>query len=106
MKMAPCGKRRDFNCRTPDKFKVIGKPLARLDTPLKINGSAKFAIDTRIDGMVYAAIAACPVPGGKLKSVDEKPIKGRRGVERVVISTMRWRSSPTVIGAPRRRWRC
>ena len=34
--------------------------------------------------MVYAAIAACPVPGGKLKSVDETPIKGRRGVERVV----------------------
>jgi isoquinoline 1-oxidoreductase beta subunit len=70
--------------RTPDQFKLIGKPMARLDTALKINGSAKFAIDTRIDGMVYAAIAACPVPGGKLKSVDETPIKGRRGVERVV----------------------
>lgn len=70
--------------RTADQFKLIGKPLKRLDTPLKINGSAKFAIDTRIDGMVYAAIAACPVPGGKLKSVDETPIKGRRGIERVV----------------------
>jgi len=70
--------------RTPDQFKLIGKPMKRLDTPLKINGSAKFAIDTRIDGMVYAAIAACPVSGGKLKSVDETPIKGRRGVERVV----------------------
>lgn len=70
--------------RTPDQFKLIGKPLARLDTPHKINGSAKFAIDTRIPGMVYAAIAACPVPGGKLRSVDDAPIKGRRGVERVV----------------------
>ena len=70
--------------RTPDQFKLIGQPLKRLDTPVKINGSAKFAIDTRIDGMVYAAIAACPVPGGKLKSVDDSPIKGRRGVERVV----------------------
>ena len=70
--------------RTPDQFKLIGKPMARLDTPLKINGTAKFAIDTRIDGMVYAAIAACPVPGGKLKSVDEAPIKGRRGVQQVV----------------------
>jgi isoquinoline 1-oxidoreductase beta subunit len=70
--------------RTPDQFKLIGKPLARLDTPLKINGTAKFAIDTRIPGMVYAAIAACPVPGGKLRSVDEAPVKGRRGVERVV----------------------
>ena len=70
--------------RTPDKFKLIGKPLARLDTPLKIDGSAKFAIDTQIPGMVYAAIAACPVFGGKLKSVDETPAKGRRGVLQVV----------------------
>ena len=70
--------------RTPDQFKLIGKSLPRLDTPLKINGSAKFAIDTQVPGMVYAAIAACPVFGGKLKSVDEAPVKGRRGVQQVV----------------------
>jgi isoquinoline 1-oxidoreductase beta subunit len=70
--------------RTPDQFKLIGKALPRLDTPLKINGSAKFAIDTQIPGMVYAAIAACPVYGGKLKSVDANPVMGRRGVMQVV----------------------
>jgi isoquinoline 1-oxidoreductase beta subunit len=70
--------------RTPDQFKLIGKRLARLDTPLKINGTAKFAIDTQLPGMVYAAVAACPVFGGKLKSVDESPAKGRRGVLEVV----------------------
>lgn len=70
--------------KTPDKFKLIGKPVPRLDTPAKINGSAKFAIDTQVPGMAYAAIIACPVFGGKLKSVDESPIKGRRGVERIV----------------------
>jgi isoquinoline 1-oxidoreductase beta subunit len=70
--------------RTPDQFKLIGKTLPRLDTPLKINGSAKFAIDTQIPGMVYAAINACPVPGGKLKSVDEAPAIGRRGILHVV----------------------
>ncbi len=70
--------------RTPEKFKVIGKTVARLDTPLKINGSAKFAIDTQIPGMVYAAVAACPVFGGKLKNVDESPVQGRRGVHQVV----------------------
>ncbi len=70
--------------RTPDQFKLIGKSLARLDTPLKINGSAKFAIDTQVPGMVYAAIANCPVFGGRLKSVDETPAKGRRGVVQVV----------------------
>ncbi len=70
--------------RTPDKYKLIGKSLPRLDTPLKINGAARFAIDTQISGMVYAAINACPVAGGKLKSVDETPVKGRRGVLQVV----------------------
>jgi len=70
--------------RTPEQFKLIGKPLARLDTPLKINGAAKFAIDMQIPGMVFAAIAACPVFGGKLKSVDDAPAKGRRGVLEVV----------------------
>ena len=34
--------------------------------------------------MVYAAIATCPVFGGKLKSVDDTPVKGRRGVQQVV----------------------
>src|SRR6185437_134759 len=66
--------------RTPDQFKLIGKRVARLDTQLKINGSAKFAIDTQVPGMVYAAIAACPVFGGKLKSVDAAPALGRRGI--------------------------
>ncbi len=70
--------------RTPDQFKLIGQSLPRLDTPLKINGAAKFAIDTRLPGMVYAAIAACPVAGGTLKSVDEAPVKGRRGIVQVV----------------------
>ncbi len=70
--------------RTPEQFKLIGKSLPRLDTPLKINGAAKFAIDTQIPGMVYAAVAACPVFGGKLKSVDDTPVKGRRGVLEVV----------------------
>ena len=70
--------------RTPDQFKLIGKRVVRLDTPLKVNGSAKFAIDTQVPGMVYAAVAACPVFGGKLKSVDDSPVKGRRGVMQVV----------------------
>jgi isoquinoline 1-oxidoreductase beta subunit len=70
--------------RTPDQFKFIGKSVPRLDTPLKINGAAQFAIDTRLPGMVYAAISACPVFGGKLRSVDEARAKGRRGVQQVV----------------------
>src|SRR5262249_21459994 len=70
--------------KTPDQFKFIGRRLERLDTPLKINGSAKYGIDLDVPGMVHAAIFACPVFGGTVKSVDESKIAGRRGVMQVV----------------------
>jgi isoquinoline 1-oxidoreductase beta subunit len=70
--------------KTPDQYKLMGKPMARLDTPLKINGSAVYGIDIEVPGMVKAAILACPVFGGRLRSVDESTIAGRRGVMQVV----------------------
>src|SRR5437763_6621505 len=70
--------------KTPDQFKFIGKTLARLDVPLKINGTAMYGIDLSVPNMVHAAIIACPVFGGTVKSVDERAIAGRRGVLQVV----------------------
>ena len=91
--------------KTPDQYKFIGKPMARLDMPLKINGSAKFGIDLEVPDMVHAAIMACPVFGGTAqKSVDE--CDDRRAPRRDPggeAPAMRWRWWPTVTGAPRRR---
>src|SRR6266700_2467109 len=70
--------------KTPDQYKLMGKPMARLDVPLKINGTAVYGIDIKIPGMVQAAIMACPVFGGTLRSVDERAIAGSRGVIQVV----------------------
>ncbi len=70
--------------KTPEQFTLVGKPMPRLDVPHKVDGSAKFAIDTRIAGMVFAAIRACPVPGGTLASVDQSPLKGAPGIVQVV----------------------
>jgi len=70
--------------KTPDQYTIIGKPMPRVDVPHKINGAAKFAIDTQLPGMVYAAIFQCPVPGGSLKSVDESPLKDAPGIVQVV----------------------
>jgi isoquinoline 1-oxidoreductase subunit beta len=70
--------------KRPDQYKFIGRRLARLDVPLKINGSAKYGIDLEVPGMVRAAIIKCPVFGGTVKSVDEGAIAGRRGVLQVV----------------------
>ena len=66
--------------KTPDEFKLLGSELKRIDTPLKVTGAARFGIDTRLPGMVYAAAANCPVFGGKLKSYDFSAVSSRRGV--------------------------
>jgi isoquinoline 1-oxidoreductase beta subunit len=70
--------------KTPDQFTFIGKPMPRIDVVHKIDGSAKFGIDAQLPDMVFAAINACPVPGGKLKSVDETTLAGAPGVLKVV----------------------
>ncbi len=70
--------------KTPDQFTLIGRPLARLDTAPKLDGSAKFGIDTRLPDMLYAAVVTCPVFGGGVKSYDDSPIKGKRGIVTIV----------------------
>jgi isoquinoline 1-oxidoreductase beta subunit len=62
-------------------FKIIGQPMKRVDVPLKVNGAAQYAIDTQLPNMVFAAINACPVPGGTLLRVDESPLKNAAGIE-------------------------
>jgi isoquinoline 1-oxidoreductase subunit beta len=56
-----------------DQLKVIGQSLARPDIPLKVDGSAKYGIDTRLPGMVFAVIKHCPTFGGTLASTPAKP---------------------------------
>ena len=70
--------------KTPDQFRLIGQPQARFDTAVKVNGQAKFGIDTRLDGMVYAAVTTCPVFGGTVRRVDDSKVKGRRGIQQIV----------------------
>jgi isoquinoline 1-oxidoreductase beta subunit len=70
--------------KTPDQFTFIGKPMPRIDVPHKVDGSAKFGMDAQIPGMVFAAITQCPVPGGKLKSVDESPLANAPNILKVV----------------------
>jgi CO/xanthine dehydrogenase Mo-binding subunit len=66
--------------KTTNDFKLVGKPLPRLDTPSKVNGSAVYGIDFRVPEMKYAALARCPVFGGKVSSFDDSRAKRSRGV--------------------------
>ncbi len=65
-------------------YKLIGKPVVRLDIPAKVDGSAVYGIDFTLPEMRVATIAAAPVRGGKLESVDEAPALAVPGVEKVV----------------------
>src|SRR5262249_36054715 len=70
--------------KSPGSFRVVGQARKRLDTPAKINGTAKFGIDARPDGVLYAMVQACPVFGGKLTSIDPAPAFRVHGVRQVV----------------------
>jgi isoquinoline 1-oxidoreductase subunit beta len=66
--------------KAPKDFKLIGLPLKRIDTPAKVKGAAMFGIDFVVPGIKVAAIAMCPVDGGRLRSLDDTATRKLRGV--------------------------
>ena len=65
-------------------WKIIGKPVKRLDTLAKVTGKAEYGIDVQLPGMLIASLAQCPVLGGKPISVDDAKAKSMPGVIAVV----------------------
>ena len=65
----------DVTLKDPSKFKIIGKPTKRLDTPEKVNGRAMFGLDVSVPGMLTALIARPPVFGAKVVSVNADKAK-------------------------------
>jgi isoquinoline 1-oxidoreductase beta subunit len=74
----------DLKLKDPKSWKLAGKGVKRLDTVDKTTGKTTYGIDIKLPGMLNAAIKACPVFGGKLKSFDEAKITGMKGVKKVV----------------------
>lgn len=72
------------NLIQPLNWKLIGKPLPRLDLPAKVDGSAGFGIDVRVQGMLFAAVAACPTFQGTLGRIDAAAASAMPGVKMVV----------------------
>ena len=66
------------------RFRLIGKDVPRLDTPAKINGTAKFGIDTQLPEMLYAAILYPSVQHQKPEQIDDSGAKAVTGVVKVV----------------------
>jgi isoquinoline 1-oxidoreductase beta subunit len=74
----------DVKLKEPSEWTLAGTPRRRLDVPDKVTAQPVYAIDVRLPGMLYAAIAHCPVFGGTPKAVDDKAIATMPGVRRVV----------------------
>jgi isoquinoline 1-oxidoreductase subunit beta len=74
----------DVALKDPSQWTLAGKPRRRLDVLDKVTAQPVYAIDVRLPGMLYAALAHCPVFGGAPKSIDESAIAAMKGVRRVV----------------------
>ncbi|HEV7489343.1 MAG TPA: xanthine dehydrogenase family protein molybdopterin-binding subunit [Rhodanobacteraceae bacterium] len=76
---------KDPTLKPVSEFKLIGKPLKRLDTPDKVNGKAMYGIDVLPPGVKFATLMACPVFGGKVAHVDDTAAKAVPGVRQIVV---------------------
>lgn len=65
-------------------YKIVGKPVPRPDTPMKVNGKAEFGLDKKLPGMLYAAVERNPRFHGKVKSFDDTAAKKIAGVKHVI----------------------
>jgi isoquinoline 1-oxidoreductase subunit beta len=70
--------------KDPKEWKLIGKPVKRLDTLPKVTGAQVYGFDLKLPGMLNAAIKDCPVFGGKAKSFEAAKVTGMSGVRHVV----------------------
>ncbi|NCT84803.1 MAG: xanthine dehydrogenase family protein molybdopterin-binding subunit [Comamonadaceae bacterium] len=74
----------DIQLKPVKDWTLAGRPMKRLDTRAKLDGSLVYGMDLQLPGMLNAAIKDCPVFGGRLKSFDAAAIAGRPGVKKVV----------------------
>jgi isoquinoline 1-oxidoreductase beta subunit len=70
--------------KDPKDWNLLGRSALRLDIRDKVTGKPIFGADVQLPGMVYAAIAQCPVFRGKLRDVPGERLLGLRGLVKVV----------------------
>src|SRR5437588_1942469 len=69
--------------KSPSEFRLAGKPVRRLDSRAKCDGSQKFGLDLDLPGMKVAVVAHPPVFGGRVKSFDDKEARSVSGVKNI-----------------------
>jgi len=103
---------KEVKVKDPKDWTIAGKPLPRLDTKMKLDGSQIYSIDLKLPGMLNAAISETPVPGGKVKSIDAAAAEKMRGVKKVftlednavVVVADTWYRAKTALDAVKITW--
>jgi isoquinoline 1-oxidoreductase beta subunit len=66
------------------RFKIIGKPMERVDARDKVTGKAQFGLDVQLPGMLFCVVARPPVFGAKVKNVKDTAARAVAGVKKIV----------------------
>jgi CO/xanthine dehydrogenase Mo-binding subunit len=75
---------KDVKTKDPMTFRVVGKPIPRLDIPEKCTGRFTYMQDTRVEGMVHGRVVRPPAFGATLERVDENSLKNIPGIVQIV----------------------
>ncbi len=70
--------------KAPADYRVVGRPVPRLDIPPKVFGGQRFVHDLRLEGMVHGRVVRPPAYRARLETVDESAAAALPGVVRVV----------------------
>ena len=68
----------------PSQFRLVGTGVPRIDGPAIVSGRAGYGLDVRLPGMLFAAVARCPVRGGRMARADGSRAREVSGVRRMV----------------------
>jgi CO/xanthine dehydrogenase Mo-binding subunit len=70
--------------RDPARYRLIGRPVPRVDIPAKVSGGAAYVQDMRLPGMLHARVLRPPRPGAQLAHADLAAVQRLAGVRKVV----------------------
>jgi xanthine dehydrogenase YagR molybdenum-binding subunit len=85
------------------KHGLIGKPVSRLDGPLKVAGKARFAAEVKLDGMAFAALVYSTTARGRIAAIDTAAAAAAPGVVLIMthLNAPRLKPTPVMMSQPK-----
>ena len=64
--------------------KLVGKPISRVDGPLKVSGQAPYSAEIPLDNKAYGVLVGATIAKGRVESIDKESLKGIPNIIEVV----------------------